>query len=327
MEAIITRLADVAAAAHDLESLTRPMLELLETVTGMESSYLTSVDGTGLQNVLYARNTKQMQIPEGLSVPWDDTLCRRALEEGRHYTDDVGGCWGDSDAARQLGITTYLSEPVRRLDGQLYGTLCAASAARISIRPETLKVFAIFARLIAHQVERESLVDDLRRSNRQLSTHALLDPLTGIANRRALEQELDRRLNQADRGGGRILVAFIDLDGFKAINDHHGHDMGDRFLTQVARRLAEGLRGSDLVARCGGDEFVVLAPTGAPGDFGERLAALLRGRYVLGDVAIDYRGASIGVVASDPGDGVEALLQRADAAMYQQKKIRRCGRL
>lgn len=328
MENLLTRLAETASSAQDLESLTRPMLELLETITGMESTYLTTVDEAhGVQNILYSRNTKQMQIPEGLEVPWGDTLCRRALDEGRNYTDDVASCWGDSDAARQLGIQTYLSEPVRRLDGALYGTLCAASGSRVPVSPETVKVLGMFARLIAHQVERESLMDKLRRSNVELASHALVDPLTGVANRRALEQELQRRLAQAQREGTTLLVAFIDLDGFKAINDQHGHETGDRFLSQVARRLADGLRSSDLVARYGGDEFVVVAPTAVGDDLRGRLEELIRGRYVSAGVPIDYAGASVGVEESRVGDtDAEALLKRADAKMYEVKKERKATR-
>ena len=108
MEPLLNQLAESAAEARDLEGLTRPLLEVLEAVTGMESTYLTTIDlDRGVQNILYARNSAQMQIPEGLSVPWADTLCKRALDEGRPYTGDVSGCWGDSEAARALGIRTY----------------------------------------------------------------------------------------------------------------------------------------------------------------------------------------------------------------------------
>ena len=123
--AFIARLSDSLVGAHSLEELVRPLLELLEAVTGLESTYMTAIDEVaGLQHILYARNTRRLQIPEGLSVPWDDTLCKRALDEGRMYTDDVADCWGDSDAARALGIASYASTPIHGKGGHVYGTSC-----------------------------------------------------------------------------------------------------------------------------------------------------------------------------------------------------------
>lgn len=325
MNDLLSRLATTVSSADDLEGLTRPLLELLEMVTGLESTYLTMIDTLqGVQHILYARNSKQMQIPEGLSVPWEDTLCKRALEEGRAYTDDVANCWGDSDAARQLGIQTYLSQPVRLLDGGLYGTLCAASGTRTAVADETIKVLGLFAQLIAHQVERERLVETLRKSNKELSSHALTDPLTGVANRRALIIELQRTLLRARREQGSVQVAFIDLDGFKAINDQFGHEVGDCFLIQVAARLAASIRSCDFVARYGGDEFVVIASNASHDELRTRLEQLTAGRYVANDRVINYRGASVGIAASAPDEtDVEKLLARADAAMYETKKSRR----
>lgn len=94
MDTLLTQLSSSVSSARTLEDLTRPMLEMLEAVTGLESTYLTRIDlEQGLQHILYARNARQLQIPEGLAVPWGDTLCKRALDEGRVYTDNVAECW------------------------------------------------------------------------------------------------------------------------------------------------------------------------------------------------------------------------------------------
>ncbi len=330
---VLEQLALVVTESRDLEQLVRPLLELLEAVTGLESTYFTHIDTSReTQNVVYARNSRELQIPEGLTVPWGDTLCRRALEEGRNFTDDVAACWGDSGAARELGIATYLSEPVRVADGELYGTLCAASASRAELEPSAERLIKLFAQLIARQIEREWLLAQLQAENRRITDYAYSDPLTGISNRRALLQELVRILARSARDHSSVHVAFIDLDGFKAINDDYGHDEGDRFLIAMARALSSGLRGGDLVARYGGDEFVVVAvttsldPADARVEIAERLRGLTRGRFQLQEMVLDYAGPSIGIVTADAGErDAEALLARADEAMYQIKKQRKAG--
>jgi len=301
----------------------------LETVTGLESTSLTCIDEAGgVQRILFARNTQKMQIPEGLAVPWGDTLCKRALLENRAYTDDVAGCWGDSQAAQALGIQTYLSQPVRLIDGGLYGTLCGASGRRVTVTPETIKVLGLFAQLIAHQLEREQLLCNLQRSNEELSEHALTDPLTGVANRRALVQQLQRTLARAKREHGTVQVAFIDLDGFKAINDHYGHEIGDDFLVHIAHCLASSLRSCDFVARYGGDEFVVVTCNARLEELRLRLEQLTVSRFQKDELVIDYRGASVGVAMSIADElNPEDLLARADAAMYDCKRARKTQRL
>lgn len=328
MDKTLDRLAESVSNAQDLPGLTRPLLELLETVTGMESTYLTSVDlDRGQQHVLYARNARALEIPEGLTVPWGDTLCKRALDEGRPYTDNVADCWGDSLAARQLGIKTYLSQPVRTLDGGLFGTLCAASGNSVPVSSATVKVLNMFAELIALQVARERVLAELRRSNQELSSQAFVDPLTGVANRRALMLELQRMLARAGREGRSLSIAFIDLDDFKAINDRYGHEVGDQFLRQVGGRLGTEVRRGDLVARYGGDEFVVVTESDEPEPLDQRLQTRIAGRYHCGPVSFDYHGASIGVIVSEPGDTEpERLIGRADAVMYQVKKARKTHR-
>jgi len=173
MDKILQTLSERVTQARDLESLTRPLLEMLEAVTGLESTYLTEIDeGQSTQHIRYARNVAGLQIPEGAAVDWSDTLCRRAIDEGRLFTDNVAECWGDSDAARIMGIRTYLSSPVRTSSGSLYGTLCAASAERKPMVAGSEQLIGFFARLIAEHVEREQLLQQLQRANDELSRRA-----------------------------------------------------------------------------------------------------------------------------------------------------------
>lgn len=330
---LLDEVSNAVMAAQNTEQLTRPLLRLLELVTGLESTYLTQVDQeAGVQNILFARNSKIMQIPEGLSVPWEDTLCKRALDEGRPFTDDVAACWGDSDAARELGICTYVTTPVRMDDGTLFGTLCAASTERRPISAEGREVLSLFGVLIQQYVQRDMLLERLQTANRQLEAYSFTDPLTGLPNRRSIMSELGRLFSLASRQGRSVLIAFIDLDGFKQINDTHGHEAGDEFLIEVGRRLSGGLRASDLLGRLGGDEFVLIGlgplvenqQEDATVAVRGRLAPLIQGQFVMEQCAIDYAGASFGIVCVDPEQYTpDQALKEADAAMYQDKRARK----
>lgn len=107
---------------------------------------------------------------------------------------------------------------------------------------------------VAHEVT------ELRRAEREVEHRASHDPLTGLPNRHQLERELHYAIADAMQTGDGVALLYLDLDGFKTANDRCGHDGGDRVLREVARRLQQGLRHHDLIARVGGDEFVALPP-------------------------------------------------------------------
>ena len=131
---ILARVSQTLAAEQSLETLVRQLLEMLEAVTRMESTYLTRIDiNAQRQQVMFAHNSSEMQIPEGFSVPWDESLCKRALEDQCTFSNDVAHRWHSCIAAQELGIATFLSIPVRLADGSLFGTLCATS--RTGCRP------------------------------------------------------------------------------------------------------------------------------------------------------------------------------------------------
>lgn len=160
-----------------------------------------------------------------------------------------------------------------------------------------------------------------KRLEQRLAHLAGHDPLTGVWNRTALEQDLDRLLRPA--GGRRVGVLFADLDGFKAVNDTHGHLVGDEVLTQVAGRIRSCVRPDDVVARVGGDEFVVVTDDpdvddGLVARLGERLHGVIVQPYRVRATRVSI-GVSIGSVVADPGDDVRAVLHRADRDMYRAK--------
>jgi diguanylate cyclase len=333
MDSVLDRLAISVPAAQSVEELARPLLDLLQATTGLESTFLSAVDlSQGVQSILYAKNGGQLDVTEGASLGWDVSLCRMVLESGQTFVNDADVRWPDSYAVRLMGVRTYMGEPIRLGDGSLYGTLCAVSADRRNPPEQTQRLLKLFATLISRQIEREQLLAQLLQANARLTAYATTDPLTTLSNRRALLKELSRQLAQGLRRNTWVLVAFIDLDGFKAINDQHGHNVGDLFLVEMARRLQAVLRGGDFAARLGGDEFVVVGegPSDAQAVEEARQAFLARvsgatvGRFQLGAVTVDYAGASVGVLAVEPGrHDLDEVLRRADVLMYETKAARR----
>ncbi len=324
---ILARVSETLSSEQTVESLVRQLLEMLELVTEMESTYLTKIDlESRLQQVLYARNSKQMNIPEGLSVPWGDTLCKRAMDESCFFSEDISQKWGDSQAAAALGIKSYLSTPIHLSDGTLYGTLCAASSDTHSLSVRANQVLHLFAGLIAQAIQKESLVAQLREANAALIAHSYTYPLTGLPNRRAIFDNLTTLFSLARHLDLSVIIAFIDLDKFKMINDCYGHQAGDAFLQQVGQRLKLGISAEDQLGRLGGDEFMVATlsrTTEQLEQFSQTLRKLLIGDYLLGDTIIHYPGASIGTVVVDPNEmNPDAALRAADSEMYQDKKFR-----
>ncbi|MBW6456351.1 MAG: GGDEF domain-containing protein, partial [Trueperaceae bacterium] len=162
-----------------------------------------------------------------------------------------------------------------------------------------------------------------RDTAREMHTLAHTDALTGLANRRAAQEVLGREVARADRYDRDVSVLMLDLDRFKLLNDTYGHPVGDRVLVALAERLRAHHRASDLVARWGGEEFLVVAPETATAQ-ARKLADHLRAQ-VAKDAFLDGHRVtvSVGVASFRPGDDVEALVARADAAMYRAKEAGR----
>jgi diguanylate cyclase (GGDEF)-like protein/PAS domain S-box-containing protein len=166
-------------------------------------------------------------------------------------------------------------------------------------------------------------ISALKAAQTQLEYEATHDLLTGLPNRALFREIAERAMARTTRTDGTLAVLFLDLDGFKLVNDSYGHDVGDRLLAHVAHRLREALRLGDIVARLGGDEFVVLCehPQGEQDmlELAERLIAVASEPFGLEDEQITV-GASIGI-AFGTGDeaAIGELIREADIALYRAK--------
>ncbi|WP_322069712.1 GGDEF domain-containing protein [Paraburkholderia bannensis] len=334
MDELLEGLSQKVAAAQSLEGLVRPLLEMLGILTGLESTYLTSIDfSREVQTVLYSRNEGRAQILEGLQVQWFDTLCKRSLESGRRVVSNVKEIWGDSRAAADLEICTYASAPVCAENGAVIGTICGISRESLEISSRARSALNVFAKLISEHIERERLIEQLTLANEHLARRALIDDLTGLPNRRAMQEELGRLLAKSSADGSYVGVCIVDLEGFKELNDQRGHGVGDQFLQVCAERLMGAASGDGQLAYIGAGRFAFAGSVSA--DFAEasvqaeqiasRLSAVTAGDYVLASVSLSYSGAQAGGVAVRFLSVAQAL-DLADQQMYRVKRARHAVR-
>ena len=202
--------------------------------------------------------------------------------------------------------------PLRAL-GDGVARLAAGQAARIEPTAPVREVNAISGRLSA-----------LAARLAELEAQATTDPLTGVANRRSFQASLEAEMKRATRDGRALALVLIDLDGFKEINDTHGHPFGDGVLQVVAQKMETSMRATDIVARVGGDEFAILLP-GTTAHGAEALVERARGAAAgaIGGAQLTWSAG----VASFPADArdAETLVECADVALYCAKSSGESG--
>ena len=256
----------------------------------------------------------------------------RWMETLRHGEDvcinEVGALpasWGDDQSMlADLGAGAVAAAPLR-VGGRLTGFVAfeILSGPR-EWRQSELRALRFLGDLIGAALERHRFELELVESRQRLEEIALYDALTGLPNRRLLAERMREAMAAAVQSGTQLAVCYLDLDGFKPINDHYGHAMGDRILISAATRLREQVREGDMVARLGGDEFVLLA-----GGFEsltecsnamERVIKLLAQPYAVnGEELRVTASAGVTLYPRDSHDA-DTLLRHADYAMYQAKQ-------
>lgn len=169
-------------------------------------------------------------------------------------------------------------------------------------------------------------VTEHHRSDERLRLAALHDPVTGLANRRHVDQELNAAVARAERLGEGLAVVFLDIDGFKKVNDDYGHPAGDAVLRQVAQRIRANTRRGDVAGRFGGDEFIIVCPFSLGDERGPTLEVGRLRRVLSVPYELEGQSAkvsvSVGAVTWEPGMTAQQLLRQADAAMYSLKPPR-----
>ena len=292
--------------------------------------------GDGLKQSLSALQSQLSPNPTREAVEAIDCEAQERLREwgqraARHYRDKAGEVrdllltmarTGDAVGARDLRYAGQMSEVTARLNQ--IATLDDLAEVRVSIEKSTAELRNSLDQMTA---EGKAAVDDLKKQVtvyqiklEEAEELASRDTLTGLRNRMSVESMIESRIES----GAAFCVAMLDVDGFKKVNDRHGHLIGDELLKQFATELRSACRSTDVIGRWGGDEFVLLLDSllaDATAQI-ERLSKWVCGDYTVKGKAGAIKlglNASMGLAEHLPQEPIESLLGRADAAMYQQK--------
>ena len=328
-------LHEVTSLLHggDVESALGDFLSSARTAFHAELAELVLV-GTSGQGGLTVSRSREGAGPVVMAPVQDDVepqrLLRLASAHGSLIARTGGRGGGPLESYAASRRVKDLMVAALRTEDRVHGLLLVAgcTAAGTTFSSSDLALLETFGRHVATSLERGRLEETLRQVTdlkEQLRHQALHDPLTGLPNRTLFLDRARQAVEVAARTHAWPAVLYLDLNGFKPVNDEHGHDAGDQVLRTIATRLRGCLRPADTAARLGGDEFAVLL--GGPIDESgvSRIVDRVRAQFDvpvdLGDGTVASIGASIGVALGDAAIGLaDDLIRRADIAMYAAKR-------
>jgi diguanylate cyclase (GGDEF)-like protein len=188
-------------------------------------------------------------------------------------------------------------------------------------------VYTVYQQLQIHRIHQQlskqvEALGKMEVRTEEIYKLAVLDPLTGLNNRRSGEQRLVQEMSRATRNGHPLTILTLDLDHLKQVNDRFGHSAGDELIRSFSQRLTKVIRGSDLAVRLGGDEFLVLLPECKPEGVGQVLSRLSGLKVECGGQSLEV-SFSAGWTNLAAGESADELLRRADDALYANKRARR----
>lgn len=335
----LSHLPVVAEASSSLEAVSRPLLRLIQYISGMETSFVTAIDWDAQQqDVLFSLNTGQLHVAEHSTTPWSDSMCRSMFLAGQAASSDVGGDVVATRNAVDAGMKSFVAVPILAGDNTI-GTVCGASRSQVQLRDDQVDALQCIADALQQLLQAEhekalalaraTMAEQHARQARDTAAQQAIDfqhmahlahtdQLTGLPNRRAFVAHWEDALARSGRRHYGIGVMLIDADRFKTINDTLGHLVGDEVLGAIGASLRQTAHSGDLIARLGGDEFAMAICNATRDDLLAK-AASIRHHFaaIAGNLGVDTT-LSIGIAHSDDGPR-QRLLGNADQALYRSK--------
>lgn len=304
---------------NDFAAASRATMQFLRQRLGFKLWMVTRTDGNDWI-VLFA-DDNGYGVKAGQVYSWAESICSRMVEgQGPNVAPDVSREPGYAKAPihEKMTVGAYVGVPLRRADGTLFGTLCGIDPEP---QPERIReeqdMVKLMGELLGGLLEAELAGTESIRKAERSDVDSTRDELTGLYNRRGWDMLVAREEERCRRYGHPACVVSLDLDDLKFYNDTQGYASGDALLIRCSKALKDVTRGSDVVARMGGDEFAMLM---VECDYFDAQAMLLRVQETL--AGYDVR-ASIGMAMRKPGIDLEEALAIADAEMYRSKRSRK----
>lgn len=267
------------------------------------------------------------------NVSWSietESFCRKVIEtEKCVYVNDPEHSpkWSKTDPVCRGPVRSYLGYPIYWPDKSIFGTICAIDTKATAYESSFIDLLGQLRKIIEGELQHfinlkaiQTLLQEQQHQEIELRKLALYDHLTSCANRVLLEERLQTNIARALRHNSHFSLLYFDLNDFKPINDTYGHKVGDHVLTEVSKRIRPMLRDTDLMARVGGDEFVILYENSVNCD-----QAITKFQDLISQ-PIHVNGICLTISSSfgashfpDDGDNMDKLMDIADKRMYRQK--------
>jgi diguanylate cyclase (GGDEF)-like protein len=315
LAALIHAQESIAAAGLDVSAVLLALSTHARELTGAGGAMVELIDESGAVTRA-AADCAAVQV----GVPLPDTgasgrafLQRRLVRWDAPDPETPGPTPGEEAGEGRGNARSVIAVPLMTGDRAI-GVLTVVSPQPRAFAAPDEHAVRVLARFTVHQIVQAGVLERAERTSR-------MDPLTGLGNRRALDECLARELARHIRYDRKLSLCVVDLDGFKAVNDTHGHQAGDRVLAQVGRRLCE-IRGADAAFRLGGDEFAVVLPE-TRSDAAELVARRLARQ--IHDDAFPHDVSATWGIAEATGADPDELLAAADRQLYERKRERGTG--